>query len=71
MWPAYLEYAFDTTRVAGNLIYHEQHALSRHQMAAWRMRAGVSVSGAAAAPDGGAGGRRRKPPFLSVGARRV
>ena len=23
MWPAYLEYAFDTTRVAGNLIYHE------------------------------------------------
>jgi predicted TIM-barrel fold metal-dependent hydrolase len=22
MWPAYLEYAFDTTRVAANLIYH-------------------------------------------------
>ncbi|HEY2136700.1 MAG TPA: amidohydrolase family protein, partial [Xanthobacteraceae bacterium] len=24
MWPAYIEYAFDTTRVAANLIYHEQ-----------------------------------------------
>ena len=22
LWPAYIEYAFDTTRVAANLIYH-------------------------------------------------
>jgi predicted TIM-barrel fold metal-dependent hydrolase len=69
MWPAYLEYAFDTTRVAGNLIYHEYmrrfpnikwllaHAGGAFPYLSMRLRLMEELE---------AGGR--KPPFPSVGA---
>jgi predicted TIM-barrel fold metal-dependent hydrolase len=69
MWPAYLEYAFDTTRVAGNLIYHEYmrrfprirwllaHAGGAFPYLSMRLRLMEELE---------IGGR--KPPFPSVGA---
>jgi 6-methylsalicylate decarboxylase len=69
LWPAYLEYAFDTTRVAGNLIYHEYmrrfprikwllaHAGGAFPYLSMRLRLMEELE---------IGGR--KPPFPSVGA---
>ena len=71
MWPAYLEYAFDTTRVAGTLIYHEHmrkfpairwllaHAGGAFPYLSMRLRLmeELEIKG-------------RKPPFPSVGAGR-
>ena len=71
LWPAYLEYAFDTTRVAGNLIYHEYmrrfpnikwllaHAGGAFPYLSMRLRLMEELE---------IGGR--KPPFPSVGAGR-
>jgi 6-methylsalicylate decarboxylase len=68
LWPAYLEYAFDTTRVAGNLIYHEYmrrfpnirwllaHAGGAFPYLSMRLRLMEELE---------IGGR--KPPFPSVG----
>jgi predicted TIM-barrel fold metal-dependent hydrolase len=69
LWPAYLEYAFDTTRVAANLIYHEYmrrfprirwllaHAGGAFPYLSMRLRLMEELE------TGG-----RKPPFPSVGA---
>jgi predicted TIM-barrel fold metal-dependent hydrolase len=71
LWPAYFEYAFDTTRVAGNLIYHEYmrrfprikwllaHAGGAFPYLSMRLRLMEELE---------IGGR--KPPFPSVGAGR-
>lgn len=71
LWPAYIEYAFDTTRVAANLIYHGfmarypnirwilAHAGGTFPYLSMRMRLFEELE---------AGGR--KPPFPFVGAGR-
>jgi len=69
MWPAYLEYAFDTTRVAANLIYHEfmrkypdikwilAHAGGAFPYLSMRLRLMEELET-----------KGRKPPFPSLGA---
>jgi predicted TIM-barrel fold metal-dependent hydrolase len=69
MWPAYLEYAFDTTRVAANLIYHAfmrkypnikwllAHAGGAFPYLSMRLRLMEELET-----------KGRKPPFPSLGA---
>ena len=71
LWPAYLEYAFDTTRVAANLIYHEYmrrypairwllaHAGGAFPYLSMRLRLMEELET-----------KGRKPPFPSVGTGR-
>ena len=43
LWPAYIEYAFDTTRVAANLIYHA--FMRKYPRIKWLLAHAAAVTG--------------------------